>query len=203
MSRTPTRTHTQNRTRTRLRLPFLTLAGLAALSLTVYGFGVATAHEPDAPNLAPPAPTDNAQLDAWLLAILDDPGQVQGGNGVWQFTYADETVVMMTDEQANRMRIMAPIGPAHEVNEDELVVLMAANFDRALDARYCLGRGQLWSAFIHPLGDLSAHTFADALNQVVTLKKTYGTTYSSTGVIFGQPAPPARPAEPDNPDNAI
>ncbi|MEM6391332.1 MAG: type III secretion system chaperone [Planctomycetota bacterium] len=180
------------------------LALSATAVLVVLSLSHAVAHDAgaanDAPAAAVQAPTDNAQLDAWLRALVEQPDHIQGGNGVWQFTYADEAVVMMTDERANRMRIMTAVGPAHELPDDELIVLMAANFDRALDARYCLGRGQLWSAFIHPLGDLSAPTFADALNQVVTLKKNYGTTYSSTGMLFGQPAPPA---DPDNPQNAI
>ncbi|MEM6553635.1 MAG: type III secretion system chaperone [Planctomycetota bacterium] len=187
--------------RPHLRRATTALAILATAVLVVLSLSHATADDaPDAPAATLPAPTDNAQLDAWLRALVEQPDQIQGGNGAWQFTYAEEIVVMMTDEHANRMRIMTAIGPAQDVQDDELIVLLAANFDRALDARYCLGRGQLWSAFIHPLGDLSAPTFADALNQVVTLKKTYGTTYSSTGVIFGQPAPPA---DPENPQNAI
>ncbi len=31
---------------------------------------------------------------------------------------------------------------------------MQANFDTALDARYAIAKGALWSTFIHPLSDL-------------------------------------------------
>ena len=37
--------------------------------------------------------------------------------------------------------------------------LMQANFDSALDARYAVVRGVLWSAFLHPLGSLNDSQF--------------------------------------------
>jgi hypothetical protein len=43
----------------------------------------------------------------------------------------------------------------------------------------------LWSAFIHPLSDLSDHQFIDGLAQTVNLAATFGTTYSSGALVFG------------------
>jgi len=36
---------------------------------------------------------------------------------------------------------------------------MQANFDSALDARYAIAKGKLWSAFIHPLSELNEEQF--------------------------------------------
>lgn len=60
-----------------------------------------------------------------------------------------------------------------------------ANFDRALDARYCVYKGALWAAFIHPLAELSEAYFESGVEQVVTLAETFGTTYNSGAFIFG------------------
>ena len=43
----------------------------------------------------------------------------------------------------------------------------------------------LWSAFIHPLQQLGSAQFRDAVEQVVTLAKNYGTSFSSGNLAFG------------------
>jgi len=68
---------------------------------------------------------------------------------------------------------------------EEMQTLLGANFDRALDARYCTNDNVLWSAFLHPLRDLKESQFMDALSQVISLSKNYGTTYSSSDLVFG------------------
>lgn len=61
---------------------------------------------------------------------------------------------------------------------------MQANFDSALDARYAIAKGKLWSAFIHPLSELNEEQFFSGLAQTITLVKSYGETYSSGALIF-------------------
>jgi hypothetical protein len=63
-------------------------------------------------------------------------------------------------------------------------VLLGANFDRALDARYASGRGYLWSVFLHPLSSLTDSEFLDGVEQVVTLARNYGTSYASSNLLF-------------------
>ena len=63
---------------------------------------------------------------------------------------------------------------------------MEANFDRALDTRYALSGDHLWSAFIHPLDELRETQFVDGMNQVATLAANYGTTFTSTDLLFGE-----------------
>ena len=72
----------------------------------------------------------------------------------------------------------------NELTDDEARLLLAANFDRALDARYAVARGYVWSVFIHPLSLLTDAQFIDGVSQVVTLADTYGTSYTSTDLVF-------------------
>lgn len=105
--------------------------------------------------------------------------------GFWKFKIGEALVFVITDESHNRMRIMSPIVDIASISQDEWLVLMSANFDRALDARFCVNDNVLWSAFIHPLQELEPQQFLNALDQVITLAGNYGTTYSSTDIVFG------------------
>jgi len=106
-------------------------------------------------------------------------------SGFWKFDYQECVVFVITDESHNRMRIMAPVAEAQSLDSDIMQTLLSANYNRALDARYCINDETLWSAFIHPLEQLANSQFVDALNQVVNLSKNYGTSFSSGDLIFG------------------
>ena len=105
--------------------------------------------------------------------------------GFWKFQYGEMLVLVITDEGHNRMRVMAPVTETESFSNQQWQVLMSANFDRALDARYCVKDDMLWSAFIHPLQQLGSAQFRDAVEQVVTLAKNYGTSFSSGNLSFG------------------
>ena len=66
-----------------------------------------------------------------------------------------------------------------------LLRLMQANFDSALDARYAIAQGALWSTFIHPLSSINDEDFVSGLGQTVNLVLTYGSSFASGGVVFG------------------
>ena len=104
--------------------------------------------------------------------------------GFWKFEFDGMLVLVVTDESHNRMRIISPVLELDSLPNEQWRVLMSANFDRALDARYCVNGDMLWSAFIHPLEQLHTSQFLDGLLQVVTLAKNYGTSYSSSDVVF-------------------
>jgi hypothetical protein len=125
---------------------------------------------------------NNLRLQELIEGIGDD---VEGRPGHWQFTLQEFPTTVITDEKADRMRIIVPVAAISEVDSERLLRLMQANFDSALDARYSVARGVLWSAFIHPLSTLSEQQFVDGLAQTVNLAATYGTTYSSGALIFG------------------
>ncbi len=130
---------------------------------------------------APAAPTSNARLDELIRRI--DP-KTEGGSGFWRLTVEGRTLTVITDERADRMRIITPVAPAETLEPARLARLLQANFDSALDARYAIARGILWSAFIHPLGSLADADFLSGLGQVVNLAATYGASYSSGALVF-------------------
>lgn len=126
--------------------------------------------------------TAAAGMLAVIMAIDEDARLT--GNGA-TFTLEETTVTFVVDVNANRMRLFSQIAPSDALSGPQLRRLMQANFDTALDARYAIAQGQLWSTFIHPLTSLSQDDFVSAIAQTVTLVKTYGTTYSSGGMSFG------------------
>ena len=115
---------------------------------------------------------------------------IEGQLGNWQVNYKGLPMIVVTDVSANRMRIISPIIEEKKLTAEDLRKLMQANFSAALDAKYAIYQEVLWSSFAHPLGDLTEVELKDALTQVFNLVRNYGTTYSSTGVVFGTtPAP--------------
>jgi hypothetical protein len=127
--------------------------------------------------------TDNLQLDRWIRHVV---GEAAGDLGAWEFMADDVPIIVLTDEQHDRMRAMSPVMGAEDYSEADLHAMLEANFDRALDARYALHDGRIWSVFIHPLADLTQEMFLNGVEQVVTLVRTYGSDYTSGGLVFGE-----------------
>ena len=125
---------------------------------------------------------DNQRMETIIHGLADKP---EGRAGYWQFSMDNFQVTVITDEDADRMRIIVPVAKMANIDHGTLRRLMQANFDSALDARYSVARGVLWSAYIHPLSVLSDHQFIDGLAQTVNLAATYGSSYSSGALIFG------------------
>lgn len=113
-----------------------------------------------------------------------DPAAMRTGSG-WRFNVEGYQVSVITDERADRMRIIVPVESADNIKPEGLYRLMQANFDTALDARYSLAKEILWSAFIHPLRALNDREFISGLGQVINLAETYGSSYSSGALVFG------------------
>lgn len=124
----------------------------------------------------------NERLGTLIRKIDDD---AEGQSGFWRFTVAQRELLVITDENANRMRILTGVIEVKDLEEGRLTRLMQANFDSALDARYAIARGVLWSAFLHPLSTLYEQDFVSGVAQVVNLADTYGSTYSSGAITFG------------------
>ena len=130
-----------------------------------------------------PAGMDNEKLG--VLVREAATSMLEERSGFWKFNIDSAVVFVITDETHNRMRIMTPVAEVGSISGEECQILLAANFDRALDARYCLNEGVIWSAYLHPLRELISSEFLTALSQVVTLAKNFGSTYTSTDVVFG------------------
>lgn len=128
-------------------------------------------------------PSMTLERMAGIVEAIDPDFSTNGA--AFELTIQDVPVVIVTDVAADRMRAMVPIRGADALDEAELRRLMQANFDSALDARYAVANGRLWSVFIHPFGPLETAQLVSGLAQTVTAAQTYGTLYSSGGAQFG------------------
>lgn len=125
---------------------------------------------------------NNADINNALRKLVDG---FQDRDGLWSLQYGDIPLHVITDVPADRIRVFAPVMGTDVGDAAVLFRVLRANFETALDARYCIWRGTLYAAFMHPLASLDEPTFVDGMEQVVTLVKTTGDTYSSTGLRFG------------------
>lgn len=124
---------------------------------------------------------DNGRLDSIFRVVLDT---VDGGAGQWEFVLAETPMLCITDEVHDRMRIISPIKTIAEATAEEIRDCMEANFHSALDVKYALADDVIWVAFIHPLSPLTDRQLVDAIAQVRSAVVTYGSTYTSTDLVF-------------------
>ncbi|MEM8539077.1 MAG: hypothetical protein AAGF56_14600 [Pseudomonadota bacterium] len=143
----------------------------------------ATAQETPEATPTPSEPPMTFERLAEIVQVLDEEAIFQGPT--IQFTIADIPVIVVADPRADRMRAMVPIRAAEGLDPDELMRLMQANFDSALDARYAVAQGRLWGVFIHPLSPLERDQFVSGIAQTVNVARTYGQTYSGGAQVFG------------------
>jgi len=118
-----------------------------------------------------------------ILTAVDPDARLSGTQA--QLTVRDVPVVVIVDPPADRMRVVVPIRSAEAMTAEELMRVMQANFDTALDARYAIAGGRLWATYIHPLSPLERDQFLSALGQTVNLALSYGTLYSGGALSFG------------------
>ncbi len=123
----------------------------------------------------------NNKLDTIISKISM---QVEGVSGNWQFVIDSTFFICLTDETHNRMRIISPVIESSKLTENQLIKCMEANFHTVLDSRYAISDGWLWSAFIHPLGELTEYQFLSAVSQVYSGAQTFGAQYSSGLLSF-------------------
>jgi hypothetical protein len=105
------------------------------------------------------------------------------GNSI-HFFYQEKPLICVFDANANRMRIISPIIEREKLGEEELLNALVANFHSVLDVKYALSDEIIWSVFIHPLKELTKHQVVDAVKQVYAASINFGTTYSSTNLVF-------------------
>ena len=118
------------------------------------------------------------------IAAALDPDAVRRGHG-WRMRIGGRITLLTADEAAGRLRAMVPIRSASQLGADDLRRMMQANFDSALDGRYAIARGIVWSVFVRPLRGLDKDQLIAGLAQTVMLARTYGTLYSGGGMQFG------------------
>lgn len=117
-----------------------------------------------------------------LIESVSD-STVRTNNNI-HFKYKNRMLICVTDEKANRMRIISPIAERSQLDDEILLNALVANFHTALDVKYAISDELIWSVFAHPLRELSASQVKDAIEQVYNANITFGSTYTSTGLIF-------------------
>jgi hypothetical protein len=137
---------------------------------------------------ASPLSMNNTRLEQHFRKSVQN---LKGEAGRWQFSYQGGDMLCFTDETHDRMRIIAIIMETKNLTDEQLHQCMEANFDRSLDVRYCFYQGRLWTAFIHPLSELTERFLDSSLSQVAASHKNFGDSYSSGALSFH----PNRPKE--------
>lgn len=105
-------------------------------------------------------------------------------NNSISFNINQQQMMIVYDENADRMRIICPIAEVAKVSPEQLQKALEANFHTNLDSRYAISDGIIWSVFIHPLSDLSPELLISAINQTYTAAITFGSEYSSGYLSF-------------------
>ena len=173
-----------------MRLPLPATAAFLALPLLAGALALPTMAqqaEPEAP--AQTEPTLQAEPPMTLtrlgeiITTLDPDNRNNGAQ--FQMTIEDVPILIVTDARADRMRAMVPIRSISDMTGEEVMRVMQANFDTALDARYAIAQGRLWGVYIHPLSPLEKDQFISGLGQAVNLAKTYGSLYTGGAMSFG------------------
>ena len=121
------------------------------------------------------------RLEAALREL--DP-EATGGAGAVQFTFGGVEIACISDPTHDRMRFVAPVKAAAELTPAQVSAILQANYHTALDDRYALSQGVVYSAFLHPLSPLTEAQIASAVRQVANLVITFGTIYSSGELQF-------------------
>ncbi len=124
---------------------------------------------------------NNKKLDKIVRTVADS---VMRENNTWQFKFRQGLMFIITDENNNRMRVIMPITEEEKLSKQDMQKCLEANFHTALDVKYALSNGFLWSIFVHPLKQLNENQLVDAIQQVYYAAATYGDTYSSTELFF-------------------
>ena len=155
------------------------------MGLTGLAQGQSTPTTTDAPAESAPAVVD-MDLDRMteILTALD-PDTERAGSA-FRLTVEDVPVLVVTDPRADRMRAMVPIRSAEGLSQADMMRMMQANFDSALDARYAVAEGRVWAVFIHPLRPLRRDQLISGIGQTVNTALSYGNLFSSGAGQFGR-----------------
>lgn len=175
------------------KLPIQLSAVLLSIlfSFSHLAYGQSQPEAPPAPD-TPPSESQNHQVmtQARMVSIIKNlVDNTEGPDNNLSFIYEGVSIAMVSDNNANRMRLLAPVIGANEMSEQQIIASLVSNFHLALDARYAIGNGVLFSTYIHPLAELTEAQLLSAVRQVASLNKTFGTTYTSGELSFGVPVP--------------
>jgi len=129
---------------------------------------------------------DHGMNQASMEKIIKDMAvESKGENGFIEFVFGEVKMYLISDVKHDRMRIVAPIAEYEKLSQHHVNSILESNYDKALDARYAVNKGVLYSAFIHPMSELSRWQVKSAVEQVANLALSFGGDYSSGLLTFG------------------
>lgn len=136
-----------------------------------------------------PAPSTDGDMTVErlneLIVGIDPTAERAAGRDRWMLTVDGVDARVIADPEHDRMRVLVAVVALDSIDAEVVYRMMQANFDTALDARYAIAQGFVWTTYIHPLASLRDTQFVSGLSQTVTLAKTAGSTYSSGALSFG------------------
>ncbi len=121
------------------------------------------------------------------LLFADEVDAITGSPGAIRTLVDGFSVYLLSDAPNDRMRIIIPVAQVENLNRGVLGILLRANFYSTRDTRYAVSKGIVYSVFLHPISSLSSDLFESALAQVLSLAKTFGSTYSSGDMSLAAP----------------
>ena len=146
--------------------------------------GFSATPSPDSETAVSDRPMTQARMELLFADMVD---AIMGPPGAIQTRVEGINVYLISDVHNDRMRIIAPIAMVESVDPRVNELLLHANFHSTLDARYAVSDGVFYSAFLHPISSLSPELLESAFAQVLSLSKTFGSTFSSGMLEFGTP----------------
>ena len=111
--------------------------------------------------------------------------ETEGPDNSLSFNYEGISITLVSDVNANRMRLVAAVIGVDQLNEEQIMATLVSNYHLALDARYAIGGNVLYSTYIHPLSPLTKEQLLSGVRQVANLIKTFGSSYTSGEMSFG------------------
>lgn len=145
------------------------------------GLSQDVAQESVDPALKPPV-MDQAQMERIIKSMAQSS---KGEGGFVEVDFQGMKLYVVSDVTHDRMRIITPIAQYEDITAIQKDIMLESNFHSALDARYAVSKGVLYSVFIHPLSYLSEHEIQSAVIQVFNLSASFGSEYTSNSLNFG------------------
>ena len=118
-----------------------------------------------------------------IVKNYDEDAEASGSRIV--FKVRDRELMIVYDDNADRMRIVTPIMQSGAVPQEVYERMLQANFDAVLDSRYAIANDIIWSTFIHRLSSLNEDDLLSGIAQTYAAAETFGSTYTSGVIVFG------------------
>jgi hypothetical protein len=125
--------------------------------------------------IASDGPMTQARME---ILFADQVEAIMGPPGAIQTRIDGINVYLISDSENDRMRLVTPISMVETVDPRVNEILLRANFYGTLDARYAISDGVIYGTFLHPISSLSPELLSSALAQVLSLTKTFGSSFS-------------------------